>query len=98
MQYPANFAADPSGGYAITFRDIPEAITQGDTDAEAMCMAQDALVTALDFYFEDRRPVPAPSPPHKGERLVLLPLALAARVERFNAGISLPPLPSLQRE
>lgn len=96
MQYPANFVADPSGGYVITFRDIPEAITQGDTDAEAMCMAQDALATALDFYFEDRRPVPPPSPPHRGERLVLLPQALAARVERFNASVSLPPLQSLQ--
>lgn len=28
---------------------------------EALAMAADALTTAMDFYFDDRRPVPAPS-------------------------------------
>ena len=85
MQYPAVFSPDPSGGYVITFPDIPEAITQGDTEAEALCMAEDALVTALDFYFEDRRQVPAPSRPKVGERLIALPVELAERVRSFNA-------------
>lgn len=85
MQYPAVFSPGPSGGYVITFPDIPEAITQGDTEAEAICMAEDALVTALDFYFEDQRAVPAPSQPKIGQRLVALPAALAERVRSFNA-------------
>lgn len=76
----------------MTFRDIPEAITQGDSDEEAMAMAEDVLVSAMDFYFEDRRPVPAPSAPQPGERLVELPASLAAKAlllnEMIAAGIS----------
>ncbi|MPQ59794.1 type II toxin-antitoxin system HicB family antitoxin [Duganella sp. FT27W] len=87
MQYPAVFSPDPSGGYVVTFPDIPEAITQGDTESEAICMAEDALVTALDFYFEDRRQVPAPSRPQFGQRLVALPAELAERVRSLNAAL-----------
>lgn len=80
MLCPANFAPDESGGFVATFRDIPEAITQGDTEEEAREMAQDALITAMDFYFEDRRPVPPPSSMEPGERGIELPLSVAAKV------------------
>ena len=60
MNYPATFTKD-TDGFVVTFRDIPEALTQGDTYEEALEMAQDALATAMDFYFEDNRPVPMPS-------------------------------------
>ena len=52
MRFPANFARAEEGGFVVTFPDIPEAITQGDDEAEAMDAARDALETALDFYFE----------------------------------------------
>jgi antitoxin HicB len=68
----------------VTFRDIPEAITQGDNEYEALEMAKDALVTAMDFYFEDRRPVPSPSEAQQGERLISLPLSIAAKVLLLN--------------
>jgi antitoxin HicB len=71
--YPARFAPDDANGYVVTFRDIPEAITQGDTLDEARIMAADALRTALEFYAEDGRPVPAPSAVQAGEELVTLP-------------------------
>lgn len=83
LQYPAQFAPDGEG-FVVTFRDIPEAITQGDTEAEAVAMAADALLTAMDFYFEDRRPVPAPSAPQPGERLVSLPASASAKVLLLN--------------
>jgi len=35
----------------------PEALTCGDNLDDAKEMAQDALITAMDFYFEDRRSV-----------------------------------------
>jgi antitoxin HicB len=84
MKYPANFEVSSSGRYIVTFRDIPEAITQGDTEAEALDMAADALLTAMDFYFEDRRPVPSPSTPVEGERLIELPLSASAKVLLLN--------------
>lgn len=92
MRYPAQFTPSSEGGFVVTFRDIPEAITQGDTESEALDMAVDALVTAMDFYFEDRRQVPPPSSPQDGERLVELPPSIAAKVLLLNellvAGIS----------
>ena len=84
-KYPARFDPADEGGYTVTFRDIPEAITQGDTLEEAEAMARDALITAMDFYFEDGRAVPAPSKAAKGERLVALPLSVAAKVALLNA-------------
>ena len=84
MQYPAHFEAAPEGGFVVTFRDIPEAITQGDTEAEALEMATDALLTAMDFYFEDNRQVPMPSRVVKGERLVALPASAWAKVLLLN--------------
>lgn len=85
QKYPARFDPADEGGYTVTFRDVPEAITQGDTLEEAEAMARDALVTAMDFYFEDGRPVPAPSKLEKGERLVALPPSVAAKVALLNA-------------
>jgi antitoxin HicB len=70
MRYPATFTPAEEGGFVVTFRDVPEAITQGDTEEEAMDMAADALATAADFYLEDRRPFPVPSLALPGERLV----------------------------
>lgn len=46
-------------------------------------MAQDALVTAFDFYFEDRRKVPQPS--LTGEDFVEVPASVAAKVLLLNA-------------
>ena len=45
MKYPAAFEKTEQG-YVVSFRDIPEAITQGDTLEEAIDMAQNALLTA----------------------------------------------------
>jgi antitoxin HicB len=84
MKYPATFTPADEGGFVVTFRDIPEAITQGDDEAEAVNMAEDALLTAMDFYFEDRRTVPPPSAPADGERLIELPLSASAKVMLLN--------------
>ncbi len=85
MKYPAKFEPDTeAGGYVVTFRDIPEAITQGETEEEAMQMAADALLTSMDFYFDDKRPVPSPSKALKGERLISLPASVSAKILLLN--------------
>jgi antitoxin HicB len=84
MQYPARLKAQPEGGYVVTFPDIPEAVTQGEDVDDALQHAADALESALDFYFEDRRPIPAPSMPKRGQRLVELPVSVAAKVLLLN--------------
>ncbi|GHT98530.1 antitoxin HicB [Betaproteobacteria bacterium] len=84
MFYPATFTAAPEGGYVVTFRDIPEAITQGETEDEALAMAADVLLSAMDFYFDDRRQVPLPSPLRAGERQIALPASVWAKVLLLN--------------
>jgi antitoxin HicB len=85
LAYPVKLTPDrTSGGFVVTFPDIPEAITQGETVDEALKMAQDALETALDFYFDDRRSVPAPSRPKRGQRFVYLPVSVEAKVLLLN--------------
>ncbi|WP_087688056.1 MULTISPECIES: type II toxin-antitoxin system HicB family antitoxin [unclassified Pandoraea] len=85
MKYPATFEPDhEAGGFVVTFRDIPEAITQGDTEEEAMQMAADALLTSMDFYFDDKRPVPSPSKALKSERLISLPASVSAKILLLN--------------
>ena len=81
--YPVNLRKD--GKFVlVTFPDIPEAITQGDNRAHALEMAKEALESAMDFYFEGRRPVPAPSKPKRGQVLVELPPSIAAKVLLLN--------------
>jgi antitoxin HicB len=68
LRYPAKFKPAKEGGFVVTFRDIPEAITQRESVEDAMIRARDALETEFDFYFDDRREVPAPSKARRGER------------------------------
>lgn len=84
MRYPAQFETAPEGGFVVSFRDIPEALTQGDTEDEALAMAEDSLLTAMEFYFEDKRPVPMPSKARKEERWVDLPPSVWAKVLLLN--------------
>ena len=37
--YPATLTPDPDGGFTVTFRDVPEAITVADTQEEALLRA-----------------------------------------------------------
>jgi antitoxin HicB len=83
MRYPINIRPD-GRFFLVTFPDIPEAITQGESRDEAMEAAQSALESALDFYFEDRRPVPPPSRVKRGQAFVELPVSLSAKVLLLN--------------
>ena len=83
FRYPARLIPD-GAGFAVKFRDIPEALTCGATREEAVDMASDALATAMDFYFEDKRSVPLPSTPKRGDVLIDLPASAAAKVLLLN--------------
>ena len=81
--YPARIASDGEG-FDVSFPDIPEALTGAATREEALARAVDALTTATDFYFEDRRQVPAPSAPKRGQVMVDLPPSVGAKVLLLN--------------
>lgn len=61
LVYAADVSADPDGGYLVTFRDVPDAITHGDTRTEALANAVEALGLALRGYLADGEEVPTPT-------------------------------------
>jgi antitoxin HicB len=82
--YPYELLPQPEGGFTVTFPDVPEAITQGDNEAEARAMAEDALVTALSFYTDNAEPAPPPSSAH-GRPLAYVPALVAAKLALHDA-------------
>lgn len=59
--YPAIFHLEDDGGYSITFPDLPNCITQGDTLADGIEMAEDALSMILCDMEDHAVPIPSPS-------------------------------------
>ena len=74
--YPARLQRQRDGSYLVTFRDLPEALTDGGDETEALIQAQDCLIAALGGYIEARRPIPMPTKPRRGEHLIALPHSL----------------------
>lgn len=85
--YPYELLPQPEGGFTVTFPDVPEAITQGDSEGEAAAMAEDALVTALSFYTDKAEPLPYPSPA-SGRPLAYVPPLVAAKLALHDAMIA----------
>jgi antitoxin HicB len=85
LAYPVTLTPEKGvGGFVVTFRDIPEAITQGETVEESLAMAAEALESAMDFYFEDKRAVPMPSRAKRSQHVVALPVSVSAKVLLLN--------------
>jgi len=59
--YPAYFERGEGGHVVVSFPDLPGCFTQGDTEAEAMHMAIDALSGHIHTLRELDREVPSPS-------------------------------------
>ena len=70
FDYPVTLTHDDNNTVLVTFKDVPEAITFGADEDEALLNAVDALETGLSFYIDKRRPLPDPGRPAKGQRTV----------------------------
>jgi antitoxin HicB len=79
-------------GLVVSFPDVPEAITQGDDEADALAMAEEALGLALLTYPRRGLPLPKPKAKAKGLKPVAPTPDVAAKLavlEAFReAGIS----------
>lgn len=93
MKYPATFSPEVAG-ITVTFRDIPEAITQGDDEADALFMAKDVLLASMEVYFDEKRTVPAPSAAQPGDHLIPLPASVAAKILLLNQMLAQNVIPS----
>ena len=61
--YPAIFNTAEEGGFWVSFPDIPECLTEGDSMEHAYEMATDALGLAITSRMELGEPIPTPSKP-----------------------------------
>jgi antitoxin HicB len=69
FDYPVTLTPDGDTVF-VTFADVPEALTFGADEDEALLQAVDALETALSFYVEARKPLPVASKPKRGQKTV----------------------------
>ena len=77
--YPAHLEQYSEDEIVVSFRDLPECLTSGEDEAEALIEAEDALEEAVAGRIDDGEPIPAPSAPLPGERMVALPIDMAAK-------------------
>ena len=87
--YPYNVFQSGDGAWQVRFADVPEALTEGDTEAEAHALAPDALVAALGGLMKLKRDLPAPSAPAghppSGHFMVIVPMLHAAKIALYEA-------------
>ena len=84
-EYPCVLTLEREGGFSVSFPDVPEALTCGNSRTEALAMAEDALATALGAYMKSRESVPAPSRATRRQELVAVPPIVAAKLALYNA-------------
>ena len=77
--YPARLQRAAPDEVVVSFRDLPECLTSGRNDAEALTEAADALEETIAGRIVDGDPIPAPSARRTGEHRVAVPPAMAAK-------------------
>lgn len=83
--YPATLTPDADGGFTVTFRDVPEAVTEGHSCEEALLRAEDALESALAMYVAGKEPLQVPSTAEPGEVIVRLSALGMAKTALYGA-------------
>ncbi|MEO8298331.1 MAG: type II toxin-antitoxin system HicB family antitoxin, partial [Burkholderiales bacterium] len=73
-EYPVHFEAAVEGGWVITCRDLPEAISQADEHEDWEEIAAGCLQAAIECKMEDNQSLPKPSRLRSGEVKVALPI------------------------
>ena len=92
FQYPVLFTPAEEGGFVVTCRDLPQLITQGDTEQDALEQAADAMDEVFATYMIEGIEFPEPSKARRREHLVAPPAETMAKAALFvamrQAGIS----------
>lgn len=84
LAYPVVLTKDTNGSLLVEVPDLPEANSVGEDEDEALLNAVHAIETALEIYFDERRPIPRPSKARKGQPVVVLPAIEEAKVLLWN--------------
>ena len=84
--YPAILTPDvKDGGFVVTFVDLPEAITQGETIEGALQEATDCLEEAIANRMVTSLPIPPPSRCEEGQHSIPVAALTAAKAALYIA-------------
>lgn len=83
--YPCILEAEHEGGFFVRFPDLPEALTGGRDQEDALAMAKDCLVSALSLYVRNGEDVPVPSLIRGGQVPISVPPVIAAKLDLYAA-------------
>jgi len=86
LSWQALFEPAEEGGFVVTFPDLGHGATQGETEEEAIEMAEDFLSCVVSDYIGSGEPLPEPKR-YRGKkyRTVQLPALAAAKVGLYRA-------------
>jgi len=84
--YPVTLVPDEvDGGFTVLFRDIPEAITQGNSIEDCLREAADCLEEAMAGRIRRGDELPVPSKCYKEEKLVPVPMQTAMKAALYQS-------------
>jgi antitoxin HicB len=83
-KYPANFVPAEEGGFVITFPDVPEVVTQGETVQECVEQASDALEEAIIGRINTGDEIPVPSVIQRGQYAIPVPAQSALKAALYE--------------
>lgn len=84
--YGTTTITEEDGDFVVSVRDLPEVVTSGDTYAQALELAADAIEVSIAGRLEDEMELPLPSPVKKGEVGVRLPRTSRPRRASITSG------------
>jgi antitoxin HicB len=85
FSYPARLKADEERRLVVHFPDLPEALTDGADEAEALAEASDCLSTALAARIVNEEDIPSPSRLRAGQYLVAPDATMALKAALYSA-------------
>jgi antitoxin HicB len=84
--FPVKLTTDEvDGGFVVTFPDLPEAITQGETISDCLLEAVDCLEESIAARIDDHLDIPNPSSCNEGEYSVSLSLPMIFKAAVYLA-------------
>jgi antitoxin HicB len=83
--YPARLEPDEEGRLVVHFPDLPDALTDGADEAEALAEASDCLSTALAARIVNEEDIPTPSRLRHGQYLVAPDATMALKAALYSA-------------
>ena len=85
FNYPVDVLIEDDG-VTVTFPDIPECISCGDTMQDALFYAKDALETVLfEFYIDEDKILPVPSKPKQNQHTVTLDMQGCLKLHLYTS-------------